>query len=124
MVCTNRKWKNCCPRPIEEDYLNEERFAQLFAGGKFRMKQWGRVKIQYELRQKQVSAYNIKKALQSIPEADYMQTLEKLADSKWQSLEGEHYLTRQAKAMSYLMQKGYEPALIQPVLKQLRQQIE
>jgi regulatory protein len=30
---------------IEEDYLNEERFAQQFAGGHFRMKQWGRVKI-------------------------------------------------------------------------------
>src|ERR1700709_2489168 len=48
---------------IEEDYLNEERFAIQFAGGHFRMKQWGRVKIRYELKQKQVSEYCIKKAL-------------------------------------------------------------
>ena len=48
---------------IEEDYLNEERFATQFAGGHFRLKQWGRVKIRFELKLKQVSEYNIKKAL-------------------------------------------------------------
>src|SRR4030081_1027510 len=48
---------------IEENYLNEERFAIQFAGGRFRMKQWGRVKIRYDLKQRQVSEYCIKKAL-------------------------------------------------------------
>src|SRR5690606_26754360 len=48
---------------IEEGYLNEERFAIAFAGGKFRMKKWGRTKIKYELKQRQVSEYSIKKAL-------------------------------------------------------------
>src|SRR6187401_2447386 len=48
---------------VEENYLNEERYAIAFAGGKFRIKQWGRVKIKYELKQKQVSEYSIKKAL-------------------------------------------------------------
>ena len=47
-------------RLIEENYLNEERFAILFAGGHFRTKKWGRVKIAYALKQKQVSAYSIK----------------------------------------------------------------
>ena len=48
---------------IEDDYLNEERFAIQFAGGKYRVKQWGRVKIKYELKQRMVSGYSIKKAL-------------------------------------------------------------
>ena len=48
---------------IEEDYLNEERFAKAFAGGKFRMKDWGRKKILYALKEKGVSEYNIKKAM-------------------------------------------------------------
>ncbi|MBP6234345.1 MAG: RecX family transcriptional regulator, partial [Chitinophagaceae bacterium] len=48
---------------IEENYLNEERFAVAYAGGHFRIKQWGRIKIKYELKQKQVSEYSIKKAL-------------------------------------------------------------
>ena len=56
---------------IEENYLNEERFAIQFAGGRFRIKQWGRVKIKYELKQKQVSEYSIKKALEQIKETEY-----------------------------------------------------
>ena len=54
---------------IEENYLNEERFALAFARGKFRMKKWGRVKIKYELKQRQVSEYTIKKALKQSVQA-------------------------------------------------------
>jgi len=56
-------------RLIEESYLNEERFAIQFAGGRFRMKQWGRIRIRYELKQKQVGDYCIKKALAAIDQA-------------------------------------------------------
>jgi regulatory protein len=97
---------------IEESYLNEERFAIAFAGGRFRMKQWGRVKIKYELKQKQVSDYSIKKALKQINEEDYLETLKKLADEKYASLKNEQYLVRKKKTMDYLMQKGYEPGPI------------
>lgn len=111
-------------KTIEEDYLNEERFAMQFAGGKFRIKGWGKVKIVYELRQKGVSAYNINHALKAISDEDYNCTLQKLTETKWQQLKGEHYLTKQAKAMSYLMQKGYEPALIRQAIKTIKEQIE
>ena len=67
---------------IEEGYLNEERFAIAFAGGKFRVKQWGKVKIKYELKQKQVSDYSIKKALKEIKDEEYMSVLKKLAEEK------------------------------------------
>ena len=107
-------------RLIEEDYLNEERFAEHFAGGKFRMKHWGKIKITYELKQKQVSSYNIRRALQSIADADYVTTLQKLAEAKWQQLRGEQYITKQVKATSYLLQKGFEPALIQKAIQQLK----
>src|SRR5690349_14747791 len=107
-------------RLIEENYLNEERFAEHFAGGKFRMKHWGKIKITYELRQKQVSSYNIRRALQSISDTDYVTTLQKLAEAKWQQLRGEQYITKQVKATSYLLQKGFEPALIQKAIQQLK----
>ena len=103
---------------IEENYLNEERFAMAFAGGKFRMKQWGRVKIKYELKQRQVSEYSIKKALKQINEEEYMDSLKKLADERYASLKGEQYLVRKKKTIDYLMQKGYEPGLIQMVLNE------
>lgn len=102
---------------IEENYLNEERFAIAFARGKFRMKQWGRVKIKYELKQKQVSEYCIKKAMKQITEEDYIQTLQKLADDKYESLKGEQYLIRKKKTMDYLLHKGFETDLVRKVME-------
>jgi regulatory protein len=97
---------------IEEDYLNEERFAMQFAGGKFRMKEWGRKKIWYALKEKKVSDYNIKKALKEIDEETYHNKLAELAEKKYNSLKGEQYLVRRKKTMDYLLQKGYETELV------------
>jgi len=96
---------------IEDDYLNEERFAIAFAGGKWRMKQWGRVKIKYELKQKQVSDYCIRKALRQIGEEEYLEVLEKLAEEKYAALKGEQWMVRKKKTIDYLVMKGFEPAL-------------
>ena len=107
---------------IEENYLNEERFAQLFAGGKFRMKQWGRVKIRHELKQKQISEYCIKKGLKEINEDDYAKTLHKLATAKWKGLKGEKNMhVKKGKTMNFLLQKGFEPALANEAVASLQE---
>lgn len=111
---------------IEEDYLNEERYAVQFAGGRFRMKQWGRVKIKYELKQKRVSEYNIKKAMKEIDEEDYTKTLHRLAAKKWSTIRGDgvnHYV-RLSKTTDYLLQKGYEPELIKQAIADIRKKEE
>jgi regulatory protein len=105
---------------IEEGYLNEERFAIAYAGGKFRMKQWGRVKIAYALRQKQVSDYSIKKALKQIDEKDYRAALTTLAKEKYESLKDEQWLVRKKKVLDYLMQHGYEADLATQAIDQLK----
>jgi len=102
---------------IEENYLNEERFAIAFAGGKFRVKQWGRVKIKYELKQKQVSEYSIKKAMKQIGEEEYLALLHKLTEEKYAALKKEQYLIRKKKTMDYLMAKGFEPELVRSVIE-------
>lgn len=108
---------------ISENFLNEERFALQFAGGHFRIKGWGKVKINHALKQKRVSAYNIKKALQSIDLDAYEKTLESLATKKWNSLKGERGLSKMAKTQAFLYQRGFEPQLIQPVLQKLNKKI-
>lgn len=103
---------------IDENYLNEERFAIQFCGGHFRTKQWGRVKIKYELRQKQVSDYCIKKALKQIDEDAYEKTLQKLFEVKRKTLKSEtNHFIRKRKLQDYLLQKGYELNLIQQLLQ-------
>ncbi len=101
---------------IEENYLNEERFAIAFAGGKWRIKQWGRVKIKYELKQKQVSEYCIRKALKQIEEEEYLRVLSELAEEKYASLKNEQYLIRRKKTIDFLVYKGYEHNLIAKAL--------
>jgi Uncharacterized protein conserved in bacteria len=104
---------------IEENYLNEERFAIAYAGGKFRVKQWGRVKISYELKQKQVSEYSIKKSLKQINEDEYFKTLDRLARAKYASLKNDQYLVRKKKTMDHLLNKGFEAALVNQVMQSI-----
>ncbi len=101
---------------IEDDYLNEERFARAFVGGKFRMKDWGRKKIYYGLKEKGIGDYLIKRAMKEIDEDVYRKTLHDLAEKKFNSLKGEQYLVRKKKTMDYLLQKGYEPELATAVV--------
>ena len=105
---------------IEEDYLNEERFAMAFAGGKFRIKNWGKTRIKYELKQRQVSDYCIKKALAAIPDEDYEKTLLKLTEEKLATLKSEkNIFTKKGKLQNYLVGKGYEFNLVGEIVREL-----
>ncbi|MGX5819950.1 regulatory protein RecX [Chitinophaga lutea] len=96
---------------VEEGFLNEERFAKAFAGGKFRMQQWGRRKISMALQQKQVSDYCIRKGLAEIDPDDYDATLRSLAEKKYHQLRSEQPLRRQLKTVQFLLQRGFETDL-------------
>lgn len=101
---------------IEENFLNEERFALAFASGKFRIKKWGKVKIKHELKQKRVSEYCIKLALGSINEEDYGNMLKGLFESKLKSLSKERNSNlKKQKVYNYLLQKGFESNRITPL---------
>ena len=108
---------------IQENYLNETRFAQAFARGKFRIKKWGRQRIVRELKYREISAFNIKSALNEISEADYLATLDHLATKRWDELKGEGSLQkRKKKTHDYLRYRGWESGLIFEKLNQLSAQ--
>jgi len=103
---------------IEENYLNEERFAVQYAGGHFRLKSWGRVRIRYELKQKQVSDYCIKRGLATIGEEEYERALEKLARDRAEALADEpNAFVRRQKLQDFLLRKGYEQDKIMSTLQ-------
>jgi regulatory protein len=107
---------------IEEGFLNEERFAKAFVGGKFRMKGWGRKKIEMELKKRQVSAYSIQKALREEidPEA-YENSLLKQMEKKWNALKapGNTIFVKQSKVRQYMLSKGFENNIITKAMKEL-----
>ncbi len=93
---------------ISEKYLNEQRFAELFASGRFRLKHWGKIKIRYELKQKFVSDHCIRQALLQIDLDEYEKILGTIAVQKWRTLKGERNIfVKKRKAVNYLLQKGF-----------------
>jgi regulatory protein len=105
---------------IEENYLNEQRYALQFAGGHFRIKKWGKIKIAAALKQQKVSSYNIQKSLDEINQTAYLSCLQRLASVKWNALKKETTLNKKIKTTSYLLQKGFESNLIRNVLEKLQ----
>ncbi|MCX2492346.1 regulatory protein RecX [Pedobacter sp. PF22-3] len=102
---------------IINNFLNEERFAKSYASGKFNIKHWGRIKIKQGLKLKGVPDKILQKAIYSIDEDDYLQTIEKLAVKKAESLGENDPFKRKNRLMSYLQAKGFETDLILLVLK-------
>lgn len=105
---------------IQENFLNEERYAKSFARGKFKMKQWGRKKIRYALKRKDISDYCIKKGMQEIEEEKYKETLRHLAQKKKEALQGGNTYQNRHKIYQHLVRKGYEYELIKEVLEEIR----
>jgi len=101
---------------IKENCVNDERFAVAFASGRFKMKQWGRKKIQQGLKEKRVSDEIARKALEQINKKEYIIILNKLARERYASLKHEQYLVRKKKTMDYLLQKGYEVELVKDAI--------
>src|SRR5687768_3557025 len=101
-------------RLIGDNFLNEERFAKAYAGGKFRIKKWGRVKIKLELKKRKISEYCIRQAMKEIDEADYRKTLKKIlteAGKKAGKSKNARY-----KVAQYAVSRGYENELVWEIM--------
>ena len=104
---------------IRDNYLNEARFAQSFARGKFRIKKWGKIRIKRELKARQVSDYNIKRGLKEIPENDYNNTFWFLFEKRKKAVDGNNPLTQKKKIISYMVYRGWEAQKIYEALQDL-----
>lgn len=106
---------------IQNDYLNETRFAMLYVRSKFSIKKWGKKRIVNELKQRKITSYNIDKALAQITEEDYRLTFDTLAEKRWDQLKGnkEPLPQRKKKWINYLQYRGWESHLIFDALNKL-----
>jgi len=115
----NEEAENIISQLIQENFLNEERFALAFARGKFRIKRWGRIKIKLELKQHKVSEYCISKALKQIDGNEYFATLEKIIEKKTKEIKESNKIKKQYKIIKYAMSRGYEQDIIMDAIKNL-----
>lgn len=97
---------------ITHNFLNEERFAQAFARGKFRIKKWGKNRIVRELKFRQISKYSIDSGLKEIDTNDYFETLDALVKKRISQVSEPNIYKKKKKVADYLLYRGWESHLI------------
>jgi regulatory protein len=101
---------------ITHNFLNEERFAEAYVSGKFRIKRWGRVKIRQQLKLKKISAYSINKGMSVIDDDEYIKTAKELIESKSRLIKSKNQWDKINKLKRYLSSKGYETELVHELI--------
>ncbi len=102
---------------IEDGFLNEQRFAMAFAGGKFRINKWGKVKIRMALKAKKISDYCVRQALNQIPDTDYNKTLIKVIQTRKKKAKETDPVKQNYLLAQYAIGRGFEPDLVWELLK-------
>ena len=104
---------------LDHNFLNETRFAETFARGKFRVKKWGKRRIENELKLRQISAYNIKKGLAQISESDYFETFDLLALKRLEAITETNKYKKRKKLAGYLLYRGWDSSMVYNKVKEL-----
>lgn len=104
---------------IEDNFLNETRFACSFARGKHRIKHWGKIRITNELKARHISSTNITLALKEITAEEYYETFENLSERCWNSLTESNLLKKRKKFCDYILRRGYESNLVYEKVQEL-----
>lgn len=97
---------------IQNNFLNEERYARAYVRGKFRIKKWGRNKIKQGLYFHKLSEYVLKKAFQEIDDEEYIKTLNQLMEKKSKLLKEKNPYLKNRKIAHWLISRGYENDLV------------
>lgn len=129
-VVQKLKSLNMIPTAIDEiigqliinDYLNETRFAQSFARGKFRIKKWGKNRILRQLKFRGISDWNIKKGMAEIEADEYLNTFEALFSQLWKQFNHLGNSKCQKKVFDRLQYRGWENELIYKAINNKKQQ--
>lgn len=102
---------------LAEKFIDEERYAVIFARGKFRMNKWGRIRIKRALKAKGVKQDLIEKGIVEIDEKAYRDTLIRLLQKKKESLPDSYGHTGRNKLIRYALSRGFEQHLVLEVMQ-------
>ena len=105
---------------LKYNFLNETRFTQAYARGKFNHKKWGKQRIVRELRYRDISKYNIDLGLKEITDEDYENTFNELSEKRYFQLSTENNLQKKRKKLvDYLLYRGWESFLVYDKVREM-----
>lgn len=105
----------------KENFINEERYCKFYVRDKYKLSKWGRKKIEFSLKQKQISAKNIEKALLEINQEVYEKIFKEEIIKKHKLLKTEDKSKQKTKLLNFAQSRGYESELIFMVIDKLMQ---
>jgi regulatory protein len=103
---TREESEDCVAELICQGYINEQRYAELFAVSKFHQNKWGKIKIAYYLKQKRISEPCIKKGLEAIDYDEYISLIREIFSKKYFSISSDKRI-KTKKSFDYLLGKGF-----------------
>jgi regulatory protein len=113
------KWSAVIEKLEEYGFIDEERFATCYVRGKTSVKKWGRNKIRFELKKRQIPDVLIERSINQIDESNYCAILQDLAEKYMDKLSSQDTFVQRRKLYAYLSSKGYESGLIRDVSDRL-----
>lgn len=109
---------------IEQNFLNETRFAEQFVHGKFNIKKWGKRRLLKELKHRHISDWNIKNAMKEISDKAYRECGRALAEKFWSAHQNRPLAVKKKKVWNAMQYRGWETELIMENILRLEHQKE
>ena len=103
---------------MQENFLNEERFARTYARGKFNIKKWGRVKIIQGLKRHRISKKCIQLGLSEMDEDEYLEVMQHTIELKRSKLKEKNQWKRKSAIYQFVTGRGFEGNLVSDALKE------
>lgn len=104
---------------FQEKFIDHQRYAKSFVNDKFRFNKWGKIKIGYALRQKQVEEIFIKDALSHVSEEEYQEVLHGLLSTRAKTIRETDAFTRRGKLLNFAQSRGFESDLAIKIIGKL-----
>ena len=102
----------------DEKYLDDERFVRAYVRDKFRLNQWGRIKMRYYLKMKGLNEKIIETGFEEIDEEQYVKLLKKTMKDKARTIKKKEKYEKMAQVIRFAQGRGFEPELIHRYLNE------
>ncbi|MDR0575408.1 MAG: RecX family transcriptional regulator [Tannerella sp.] len=104
---------------LQEKFIDEERFSRSFVNDKFKFNRWGRIKIIYELKKRNIKPEVSDKAIETIDEDEYLSVLTGLLRNKKRTTKGRSSQDVFQKLCRFASSRGFELPLIINILNNI-----
>ena len=103
----------------EKKFVDDLRYAKAYTRQQHTFRKWGRIKIRTVLKQKNIPADFIDKALAELNEQDYRETLKAELLKKRRGIKAKNRYDLLARLQKFAYGRGYEPEMAREVAEEI-----